>query len=148
MKISDILSEKAVVLLGEVTNKRQLLQELAQKASEISTIPERTIFDAISERENLGSTGFGFGTALPHARSSETDKVFGLFAKLEKPIDFEAIDNKPVDLLFFLLSPENSGADHLSALASCSAILKDEQARSRIHNAQTAKEIYDILLAF
>jgi len=142
------MHEKAVVLVGEVANKRQLLQELAKKTSEVCAINERTIFDAISERENLGSTGFGFGTALPHARSSETSKVLGLFAKLEKPVDFESIDGKPVDLLFLLLSPENSGADHLSALALCSAILKDEQARQRLHKAQTPKEIYDILIAF
>ena len=90
MKISDIMTEKNVVLSLKAKSKRQLLQELSNKAAEITGINERTIFDIILERENLGSTGFGGHTALPHGRIPELDKVYGIFAKLSAPVDFEA----------------------------------------------------------
>ena len=119
MKISDIMTEKNVVLGLKANSKRQLLQELSDKAAEITGINERTIFDIVLERENLGSTGFGGGTALPHGRIPELDKVYGLFAKLNAPVDFEAVDNKPVDLVFLLLSPEGSGRPNVSTTFSC-----------------------------
>lgn len=145
MKISDIMTEKNVVLGVKALSKRQLLQDLAQKASEITGINERTLFDIVLERENLGSTGFGSGTALPHGRIPDLDKVYGFFAKLSAPLDFEAIDNKPVDLVFLLLSPEGSGADHLTALAQVSRILKDEATCEKLRQADSAEKIYSIL---
>lgn len=145
MKISDIMTEKNVVLGVKALSKRQLLQDLAQKASEITGINERTLFDIVLERENLGSTGFGSGTALPHGRIPDLDKVYGFFAKLSAPLDFEAIDNKPVDLVFLLLSPEGSGADHLTALAQVSRILKDEATCEKLRQADTAEKIYSLL---
>ena len=102
MRLSEIMSANSVVLSLKANNKRQLLQALAQKASELTGINDRTIFDTIPERENLGSTGFGGGTALPHGRLSDLQEVFGLFVRLNSPIDFDAIDNKPVDLVFLL----------------------------------------------
>ena len=126
MKISEIMSVNSVMLSLKAGSKRQLLQELARKASELTGINERTVFDTILERENLGSTGFGGGTALPHGRLSELNKVCGIFARLSTAIDFDAVDNKPVDTVFLLLSPESSGADHLTALAQISRVLKDE----------------------
>ena len=92
MKLSEIMSEKSIVLGLKSNSKRQLLQDLAAKAAEITGLNERTIFDAIMERENLGSTGFGEGTALPHGRFEGLEKVYGFFAKLNSPVDFEAID--------------------------------------------------------
>ena len=145
MKISDIMTEKNVVLGLKANSKRQLLQELSDKAAEITGINERTIFDIVLERENLGSTGFGGGTALPHGRIPELDKVYGLFAKLNAPVDFEAVDNKPVDLVFLLLSPEGSGADHLTALAQISRILKDGNTCEKLRQMNNGEEIYALL---
>ncbi len=145
MRLSDIMSANSVVLSLKANNKRQLLQELAQKASELTGINDRTIFDTILERENLGSTGFGGGTALPHGRLSELQQVFGLFARLNSPIDFDAIDNKPIDLVFLLLSPESNGADHLTALAQISRILKDEETCTKLRAASSKEEIQALL---
>lgn len=145
MRLSEIMSANSVVLSLKANNKRQLLQELAQKASELTGINDRTIFDTILERENLGSTGFGGGTALPHGRLSELQEVFGLFVRLNSPIDFDAIDNKPVDLVFLLLSPESNGADHLTALAQISRILKDEETCAKLRAASSKEEIQALL---
>ena len=145
MRLSDIMSANSIVLSLKANNKRQLLQELAQKASELTGINDRTIFDTILERENLGSTGFGGGTALPHGRLSELQQVVGLFVRLNSPIDFDAIDNKPVDLVFLLLSPESNGADHLTALAQISRVLKDEETCTKLRAAASKEEIQALL---
>lgn len=145
MKISEIMTGNGVFVGLKANNKRQLLQDLADRASAVTGINERTIFDTLLERENLGSTGFGDGTALPHARLGELDKVYGFFAKLNSPIDFDSIDGKPVDLVFMLLSPEGSGADHLTALAQISRILKDEQTCTKLRSINTAEDIYALL---
>lgn len=145
MKLSEIMSGNSIFMGLKSNSKRQLLQDLANKAAEITGINERTIFDTVLERENLGSTGFGEGTALPHGRFAELDKVYGFFAKLNSPVDFEAIDGKPVDLVFMLLSPEGNGADHLTALAQASRILKDESTRTKIRQISSAQEIYALL---
>ena len=145
MKISDIMTVNNISVAIKANSKRQLLQELAEKAAEITGITERTIFDIVLERENLGSTGFGGGTALPHGRLTGIDKVYGFFARLSTPVDFEAIDGKPVDLIFLLLSPEGSGADHLTALAQVSRILKDEATCEKLRQAETREQIYALL---
>ncbi|MCX4348687.1 MAG: PTS IIA-like nitrogen regulatory protein PtsN [Alphaproteobacteria bacterium] len=145
MKISEIMSVNSVMLSLKAGSKRQLLQELARKASELTGINERTVFDTILERENLGSTGFGGGTALPHGRLSELNKVCGIFARLSTAIDFDAVDNKPVDTVFLLLSPESSGADHLTALAQISRVLKDENTCTKLRAAKSNEEVYALL---
>ena len=146
MKISDIIDTKSIIAVSKSNSKRQLLQELAAKASETSSIDERTIFDALLERENLGTTGFGNSTALPHARIAAAKKVFGVFAKLNSSIDFESVDGKPVDLVFMLISPEDSGADHLTALAQASRVLKDEGVCKKLRHANNPDEIFSILI--
>lgn len=145
MKISEIMNKDCVFFNLKASNKRQLLQELAQKSSEITGINERVIFDALLERENLGTTGFGGGTALPHARLKDVDKIYGFFAKLNTPIAYEAIDNKAIDIVFMLLSPDSSGADHLTALAQISRLLKDESICEKIRNTSNNEEIYALL---
>lgn len=145
MKISEIMTVDSVIAGLKSNNKRQLLQDLSKKAAEITGISERNIFDSLLERENLGSTGFGGGTALPHARIAEAPKVYGIFAHLTSALDFEAIDGKPVDLVFLLLSPEGSGADHLTALAQASRILKDEATCNKIRKTANREEIYALL---
>ena len=145
MKISEIMTVDSVMIGVKANNKRQLLQELSKKAAEVTGIFERTIFDSLLERENLGSTGFGNSAALPHARIPEAKQVSGFFARLNAPIDFEAIDGKPVDLVFMLISPEGSGADHLTALAQASRILKDESTCNKLRQAGSKEEICALL---
>ena len=145
MKLSEIMSEKSILMGLKSNSKRQRLQDFAVKAAEITGLNERTIFDTIMERENLGSTGFGEGTALPHGRFEGLNRVYGLFARLNSPVDFEAIDGKPVDLIFMLLSPEGNGADHLTALAQASRFLKDESTRNKLRQISSSQEIYALL---
>ncbi len=145
MKISEILSLNNVFAEVKANNKRQLLQELSEKAAKEVGVDERTVADSIWERENLGSTGYGNGTAFPHARIEGLNKVRAVFARLTTPIDFNAVDGKPVDLIFLLISPENSGADHLTALAALSRILKSEDICEKLRGARSREEIYAIL---
>ena len=145
MKISEILSLNNVFAEVKANNKRQLLQELSEKAAKEVGVDERTVADSIWERENLGSTGYGNGTAFPHARIEGLPKVKAVFARLATPIDFNSVDGKPVDLIFLLVSPENSGADHLTALAALSRILKNEDICEKLRGARTREEIYAIL---
>ena len=145
MKISDLMPADSILLSVKVKNKRQLLQELAQFAASVTKVNDRTIFDTLLERENLGSTGFGGGTALPHGRLAELDRVYVFCAKLSAPIDFDAIDGKPVDIVFLLLSPESSGADHLTALAQVSRVLKNSNLINKIREAGSKEEIHALL---
>ncbi len=145
MNISNILTEKHIFLDLKSGSKREFLQDLAQKVSDIINVDSLTIFDSIMERENLGSTGFGGGTALPHSRFSDLDKVYAFFAKPSYPLDFDAIDNKPVDIVFLLMSPEGSGADHLTALAMLSRILKDESICNKLRQMSNETGIYALL---
>lgn len=145
MKISEILSRDSVLVDIKANNKRGLLQELSAKAAEIAGVDERVVADSVWERENLGSTGYGNGTAFPHARIEGLDKVIATFARLSQPIDFNAVDGKPVDLVFLLISPENSGADHLTALATLSRVLKNPDICEKLRQAGSKEEILAIL---
>jgi PTS system nitrogen regulatory IIA component len=145
MNIADIISKNAVLDNVQVSSKRELIQVLSQRIASFSGLDERAIFDAVWERENLGSTGYGDGVAFPHARIEGLDKVCGIFARLEEPVDFDSLDGKAVDLVFMLVSPENSGADHLTALAALSRILKTEGSCEKLRKARSVDEIYTVL---
>lgn len=145
MNIADIISKSAVLDHVQAASKRELVQSLAEKISALAGLDERVIFDAVWERENLGSTGYGEGVAFPHARIEGLDKVCGMFARLDEPVDFDSLDGKPVDLVFLLISPENSGADHLTALAALSRILKTEGCCEKLRKARSVDEIYTVL---
>jgi len=145
MNIADIISKSAVLDHVQAASKRELVQYLAEKISTLAGLDERVIFDAVWERENLGSTGYGEGVAFPHARIEGLDKVCGMFARLDEPVDFDSLDGKPVDLVFLLISPENSGADHLTALAALSRILKTEGSCEKLRKARSVDEIYTVL---
>jgi PTS system nitrogen regulatory IIA component len=147
MNIADIISQNAVLDHLQASSKRELVQSLAERVAAVANIDERVVFDAVWERENLGSTGYGEGVAFPHARIEGLDKVCGLFARLDEPVDFDALDGKPVDLVFMLISPENSGADHLTALAALSRILKTEGSCEKLRKARSVEELYAILNA-
>jgi PTS system nitrogen regulatory IIA component len=129
----------------KVSSKKQALQELARRAAEITGVHERQIFDVLLERERLGTTGVGNGIAIPHGKLADVKKMFGLFARLENPVDFEAIDEQPVDLIFLLLAPEGAGADHLKALARVSRLLRDRAICEKLRGADQAEAIYALL---
>ena len=145
MKISDILKSSDVLVLDEAANKRQLLSILEEQAAKSSNVDGRTLFDVVLERENLGSTAFGKGTALPHGRIPELKQTQAVFAKVKGGTDFDAADGQKTDLFFMLLSPENSGADHLTALAEISRIIKNDAICAQLRKAANAAEIYKIL---
>ncbi len=113
MALADLLHQDAIIPALRVNSKKQLLQELAAKASRTTGLSEREIFDVILQRERLGSTGVGNGIAIPHGKLVNIHSIVGIFARLEQPVDFEALDDQPVDLVFLLLAPEGAGADHL-----------------------------------
>jgi len=146
MEIEDLLSSPAQVMPRlKVSSKKQALQELARRAAEITGEHERQIFDVLLERERLGTTGVGNGIAIPHGKLADVKKMFGLFARLENPVDFEAIDEQPVDLIFLLLAPEGAGADHLKALARVSRLLRDRAICEKLRGADQAEAIYALL---
>ena len=145
MQIADILNKDNILLLDGELSKRGVLELLAQKAAKTANIDERTLFEALLERENLGSTAFGKGIAFPHARVPGMKGLQALFAKVKSGVDFEANDNKNVDLLFMLLSPEDSGADHLTALALMTAAMKDEEKLQSLRATDDVEKIYAIL---
>jgi PTS system nitrogen regulatory IIA component len=145
MNIANVLTNENIFLGLKSGSKREFLQDLAQHAAAVTGIDALTLFDAIMERENLGSTGFGDGTALPHGRFQGLDKVYAFFAKPSYPLDFDSVDNKPVDLVFLLMSPEGNGADHLTALAMLSRLLKDENITGKLRQMSNVTEIYALL---
>ena len=142
MGISDILSENMVLAHVEAENKRGLLEKLSGFVAEKENLDKNLIFEAILERENLGSTGYGDGVAFPHARINGLNKVIAVFARLNKGVDYDSLDNHPVDLIGFLMSPEKSGEDHLQSLAVMSRVMKDADTCRKIREAKTAHEIY------
>ena len=146
MEIEDLLSSPAQVLARlKVASKKQALLELARRASELTGVHERQIFDVLLERERLGTTGVGNGIAIPHGKLADVKAMFGLFARLDPAVDFEAIDEQPVDLIFLLLAPEGAGADHLKALARVSRLLRDRGICEKLRGADQAEAIYALL---
>lgn len=125
MNLSTLLKPRAVKVLSDVTSKKRLMQAIADQAHDLIGLPAAQIFDALQERESLGPTGVGHGVALPHARLVDLTEVHGAFVRLERPIDFDAADRQPVDLVFALFAPADSGVDHLKALALVSRTLRD-----------------------
>jgi PTS system nitrogen regulatory IIA component len=145
MRLTDLLSPDAIIPSLKATNKKQVLQELSDRAARISGLSAREVFDALLQRERLGSTGIGEGVAIPHGKLSKIKRIFGVFARLERPIDFEALDGAPVDLVFLLLAPEASGADHLKALACAARMLRDANAVSMVRATRDSHALYSLI---
>ncbi len=145
MQIADLLSPEGVVAALKVQSKKQLLQDLSVRAAAIVRLPERRIFETLTERERLGTTGVGQGIAIPHGRLADIDKIAGVFARLDPAIEYEAVDNQPVDLVFMLLAPEGAGADHLKALARVSRLLRNQTVCEKLRAAKSAEALYAIL---
>jgi PTS system nitrogen regulatory IIA component len=145
MNLADIIEANAVLPHLKAQGKKQLLHELAQAAGHLTGLEQRTIYELLLQREKLGSTGLGQGIAIPHAKTGGIERVHGLFARLATPIDFDAIDDQPVDLVFLLLAPEHAGADHLKALARISRLLRDPVVVSKLRGTDKAAALYAIL---
>lgn len=145
MELGDLISLNGVIPQLRARNKKQALLELAVKAAEITGINSGVIYETILQRERLGSTGLGRGIAIPHGRLSRLDHVVTVFARLDVPIDFDAIDGEPVDLLFLLLTPEQAGADHLKALARISRVLRDPHTTEKLRASRDRAVLYAVL---
>lgn len=145
MPLNDLVAPQAVISALKVNNKKQALQEIAARAAELTGRPEREIFDVLMQRERLGSTAIGNGIAIPHGKLPKLDRLFGLFARLDRPIDFEALDGQPVDLVFLLLAPENAGADHLKALARIARLLRDPDIIRLLRDSTDREALYAVL---
>ncbi len=145
MDLVDILVPNGVVANSRATSKKQILQDLARKAAELTGAEERAIFDVLLERERLGTTGVGNGIAIPHGKLAGLKRLWGVFARLEKPVDFEAIDEQPVDLVFLLLAPEGAGADHLKALAKVSRLLRDRRICEKLRGSEKPDALYALI---
>jgi PTS system nitrogen regulatory IIA component len=145
MPLVEILSPDAIAPALRVSGKKQALQELATQAAARTWLDQHEIFETLLQRERLGSTGVGEGIAIPHGKLAKLDKLFGFVARLEKPVDFDAIDGMPVDILFLLLAPEGAGADHLKALARVARVLRRSGVLERLRAAHDADAIYAVL---
>lgn len=144
MEIYNFLAASNVFANVKANSKKQILQILSDEAAKVINIDARDIFDALLERERLGSTGVGKGIAIPHAKFRDLDEIVGMFISLKNQVDFESIDDKPVDLVFLLLVPENAGADHLTALARISRFMRDANNVSGIRGADNVDSLYAI----
>jgi len=145
MDLSDLVEVSAIMPTLKANSKKQLLQLLAEKAAAVTGLPERVVFDTILQRERLGSTGVGNGIAIPHGKLGGVTKIFGVFARLEQPVDFDALDDQPVDLVFLLLAPEGAGADHLKALSRIARVLRDADTVAKIRATREPDAIYALL---
>ena len=145
MSLTDLITPNAVVPALKVTSKKQAIQELAGEAAELTGHSESAIAEVLLQREKLGSTGVGNGIAIPHGKLPKLTRLFGMFARLERPIDFEALDGQPVDLMFLLLAPETAGADHLKALARIARLLRDPDVAHKLRASDDAEALYAVL---
>jgi len=145
MDLNDLLGPDAALPHLNAGTKKAALQEMAARAAAITGRGEMEILDTLMQRERLGSTGVGHGVAIPHGKLRNLDRLVGVFARLDKPVEFDSLDNEPVDLMFLLLAPENAGADHLKALARIARVLRDPVTAQKLRAAQDATALLMLL---
>jgi PTS system nitrogen regulatory IIA component len=145
MPITDLVAPEAILPALKVISKKQALQELSVRAATLTGLNEKAIFEVLMQREKLGTTAVGGGVAIPHGKLPKLDHIFGLFARLDRPIDFEAMDGQPVDLIFLLLAPEGAGADHLKALAKVARLMRDQDLATKLRASRDAQALYAVL---
>ena len=145
MELADLVTASAVLPSVKATSKKQVLQEIAHKASDLYGLHCGTIVNGLIAREKLGSTAMGNGVAIPHARVEGLDRILGVFARLDKPVDFEAADRQGVDLVFALLAPETADANHLRALAKVSRTMRDGEIRRKLRASDNAASLHALL---
>lgn len=143
--MDNLLTVDAIAASLKATSKKQALQEIARLAAPAIGQDERLVFDVLLQRERLGTTGVGHGVAIPHGKIAGVPGVCGFFAKLCRPVDFDAVDDEPVDLIFALFAPEGAGADHLKSLARISRLLRDGALRTRLRGCETPDAIFSLL---
>jgi nitrogen PTS system EIIA component len=146
MQLADFLDTDAIKTALPGGNKRSLMKQLSDLAGQRLGTDSSTILASLNEREQLGSTGFGQGVAIPHAKIDGLERIYGLFARLGEPVDYKAIDGRPVDLVFLLLSPAGAGADHLKALAAISRITRDVATLERLRGARSRDALAALLM--
>ena len=145
MELADILTEESVLFCTDIKSKRDVLEKLARIASQRSGHPAEAIFEALNDRESLGSTGLGNGIAVPHGKFAGLTGVIAVFLKLNSPVDFDSVDDQPVDLVMMLLAPMGAGADHLKALARVARVLRTDSVADSLRRSNDAARIYSIL---
>jgi PTS system nitrogen regulatory IIA component len=145
MQIADLLTPRTVIAQLRVTGKKQALQEIARRAALVAGSGERQIYDVLAERERLGSTGIGRGVAVPHGKLAGLTRLYGIFARLDRAIPFEAVDDQPVDLIFVLLAPLDARTEHLTALALVSRLLRDRTICEKLRGTDNADALYALL---
>jgi PTS system nitrogen regulatory IIA component len=145
MDLTDILKPEAVLPALKAQSKKQVLHEVCAAAAQQTGLGERAILETILQRERLGSTGVGQGVAIPHGKLGTLDALVGVFARLDRPVEFDSLDDQPVDLVFALLAPEGAGADHLKALARVARVLRDPAVAQKLRGAADAGELYAVL---
>ncbi len=145
MELSKLLTPAAVRVVGQFTSKKRLFQELGEIAAQAYGLSSALAIDGLQERETLGPTGVGHGVALPHARLEDLSKIVGVFVRLEKPLDYDSVDRQPVDLVFGLFAPKDSGVDHLKALALVSRTMRDPGVVAKLRANSEATKLYAIL---
>jgi nitrogen PTS system EIIA component len=147
VEIADLLiGPDAVLASAKATGKKSLLAELAHRAASLYGVDERRLLDLLIERERLGSTGIGGGIAIPHCRMPGLSSPHGLFARVAAPVDFDAIDERPIDVVFLLIAPDGAGADHLKALARVSRLLRDRALVEKLRATESADALYALLI--
>jgi PTS system nitrogen regulatory IIA component len=145
MEMRDLIVPEAVGAHLRGTSKKQVLQEIANRAAEVYRLDARVVLEALLDRERLGSTAMGRGVAAPHARIPGIDRVFGVFSRLDRSVDFDAQDDVPVDLVFALIAPEDAGSEHLLALARVSRVLRDPAVCAKLRSSADASALYAVL---
>lgn len=145
MELAELVPPQAVLPSVKASGAKQALQEIGRRAADVFGLDCRVVTDGLLAREKLGSTAMGAGVAIPHARIAGLDRIVGLFARLDRPVDFEAADGQGVDLLFVLLAPEEAGADHLRALARVSRLLRSEQTRQKLRASDGSDALHALL---
>lgn len=145
MPLTDLIAHDAIIPALKVTSKKPALQELSDRAGLVSGLSAREIFDAVLQRERLGSTGIGNSIAIPHGKLQKCTRIFGVFARLERPIDFDSLDGATVDLVFLLIAPLAAGADHLKALARTARVLRDPVIAARLRATRDAAGLFAVL---
>lgn len=145
MELSKVIAPGAVRVLGQLTSKKRLFQELGEVAAQAYGLKAAVTIDGLQERESLGPTGVGHGIALPHARLEDLKKIIGVFVRLEKPLDYDSVDRQPVDLVFALFAPKDSGVDHLKALALVSRTMRDPAVVAKLRANSDPAKLHAIL---
>jgi PTS system nitrogen regulatory IIA component len=145
MELADLVEKGAILPALKAGSKKQLFQDIANRAAEVYGVNAREVIAGLLAREQLGSTAMGDGVAIPHARLEGLTQIVGVFARLEKPVDFDAMDGRGVDLVFTLLAPERAGADHLRALARVSRLLRSGELREKLRETSRSEALYALI---